>query len=308
MNNHSSITLLRFLCCWEVFFLHWFARIGLRDYMWVWSGAVPCFLMVSAFIYGLRPKEKSVWGFRFIKKRWRAIAVTYYPFVIAVFIWYVINDFSNIGTYSLSLISELAFVTSITNPLPGCGHLWFMQTLALCYLLLAFLCSSDRWRAFFSRPRMVSLLVLLTFVVGGGKRDSTFVYLLFYWLTFVYANKILKYSKTISVWIQMTILVALYLIFLCHYEDVFWYGIYLRYFHTCIIAIFTISLFVRISEGKRLPKVVQWFSMLSMEIYLVHHLFVFNYPIYVSLPLTVILSIVLHWVGTRLKKYLFTHE
>lgn len=303
MTNYSSITLLRFLCCWEVFLLHWFARIGLRDYMWVWSGAVPCFLIVSAFIYGLRSKEKQVWGGTFLRKRWLSIAATYYPFVIAVFCWYAISDCNHIGIYALSAICELLFATNATNPLPGCGHLWFMQTLALCYLLLAITCKSNKLYTFLSTPKVVLALIAMTLAVGGVKRGGVFVYLLFYWLTFIYANKILRYSKTIKTWVQIIIIVALYSIFLCHYEEIFWYGIYLRYFHTCLIALFTISLFVRISEGRSLPPIISRLSSISMEVYLIHHLFVFDNPIYVSLPLTIILAIMLHWVGLVLKRH-----
>ena len=303
MSNFSSITLLRLICCWEVFLLHWFVRAGLRDYLWIWSGAVPCFLMVSAFIYGLRPIEKQKWGMPFIVRRWKSIAMVYYPFVIAIFIWYTIGDFHNIGVYALSALCELLFATNVVTPLPGCGHLWFMQTLALCYLLLAVICHSERWRYYFSKTSIVMTITILTFVVGGVSRNSTFVYLLFYWLTFIYAQEILKYSKAIDVWMQAVIIAVLYLIFFYHYENVFWYGIYLRYFHTCLIAIFTISFFIRLLEGRSLPKMVCWLSSISMEVYLVHHLFVFNYPIYISLLLTIILSIALHWIGVRLKKY-----
>ena len=302
MKNFSSITLLRLICCWEVFILHWFARLELRDYMWIWSGAVPCFLLMSAFIYGLRPAENQNWGMAFICKRWKSIAVTYYPFVIAVFAWYAISSPREMGPNMLSMTSELLFVTGVTQPLPGWGQLWFMQTLALCYLMLAVVGRSAKFSALLRQPKVVVLLVILTFIMGGVKRDGTFVYLLFYWLAFVYAHEILRFGKTVNAWVQFSAIIVLYAVFLLHYEDVFWYGIYLRYIHTCIIALLTISLTVRLVEGCKLPKLVCWLSSIAMEVYLVHHLFVFNYPIYVSLPLTILLSLILHQIGVRLKK------
>ncbi len=77
----------------------------------------------------------------------------------------------------------------------------------------------------------------------------------------------------------------------------------LRYFHTCIIAVLTISLAVRLMDGHDLLNQVSYLSTISMDVYLVHHLFVFNNPIYVSLPLTIVLSLILHQAGMRLKKH-----
>lgn len=305
MTNFSSVTLLRFVCCWEVVFLHWFARIEMRDYSWIWSGAVPCFLLISAFIYGLRYNGnggKMKGGLPFIIKRWKSLSIVYYPFIFAVFVWCIINDGANIQDYVLSLICDFLYVTMLTKPLPGCGHLWFLQTLGLCYLLLAFLCNSNKIYTFFSNKKIILALVILTFLLGGVKRDNTFVYLLFYGLTFVYANKIFECSKTIGISSFIIVLVLLYLLLSYPYEDIFWYGIYLKYFHTCIIAVWTILLFVRVAEGKQFPHWICWLSSLSMEVYLIHHLFIFKYPLYISLPLTIILSIVLHGIGIKLKK------
>jgi fucose 4-O-acetylase-like acetyltransferase len=98
--------------------------------------AVPTFLLVSAFLYGLRRNDEMPLQKNFILKRFKTLAVVYYPFIISVFLYYAITDTDNIGKYGISLAGELLFLCNFVEPLPLCGHLWFMQTLILCYLTL----------------------------------------------------------------------------------------------------------------------------------------------------------------------------
>lgn len=79
--------------------------------------------------------------------------------------------------------------------------------------------------------------------------------------------------------------------------------VYYRYWISSIIGIETIVLFMmlfKIFQINKLNFIVVFGASISMEIYLVHHLFVYDYPLYYSLPFTIFLSVLLMLIG---KKY-----
>lgn len=82
------------------------------------------------------------------------------------------------------------------------------------------------------------------------------------------------------------------------YARLFHLGIYFRYVHTCILAILTIILFLRVFKDIKSTPFITYSASITMEVYLVHHLFVYDYPLYISLPVTIIFSIILHKVGS----------
>jgi hypothetical protein len=76
----------------QIFLIHYFAGHGLRDYIWIFIVAVPCFLLVSAFLYGLRRNDEIPLGKDFLFNRFKMLAIVYYPFIISVFLYYAIID------------------------------------------------------------------------------------------------------------------------------------------------------------------------------------------------------------------------
>jgi hypothetical protein len=299
------ITILRVFCLLQIFFLHYFAGIGLRNQMWIFSIAVPVFLLVSAYLYGLKHDEDTILGKGFLLKRFKALAVVYYPFVLSVFIYYALTDASNIGSYVKSLAGDLIFLTNFVKPLPGCGHLWFMQTLMVCYISLV-VCSRLKFLDKWFRSYIFSLLLLIIVIICGFiYRGGDLVYLFFYMWTYYNAKRISQLSSKSFVYYSVTLLVAGYFLLSLHYEEAFRMGIYLEYIQTCIMAIITIKLFMMVFENVQNISIITWLSAISMEFYLIHHLFVYNYPIYISLIVTLTLSVVLHFVSQRLQYLIF---
>lgn len=56
--------------------------------MWIFNVAVPTFLLISAYLYGQR--DNASFGWSFLKRRFHALSIIYYPFIFAVAIGLVI--------------------------------------------------------------------------------------------------------------------------------------------------------------------------------------------------------------------------
>lgn len=189
--------------------------------------------------------------------------------------------------------------------MPGCGHLWFIQTLTMCYISLA-VCSRIKFIGKLFRSNRISLLVLIViFLCGFIYRGADLVYLFFYIWVYYNSKKINQQStKAIFCFLVIILLFGYYLLFL-HYEEAFIIGIYLRTIQICIMALLMIKLFLVVFENTKNNCLISGISVISMEFYLIHHLFVFDYPIYISLIITLALSVILHFVSKRFDFFIF---
>lgn len=139
----------------------------MRDYMWTCSGAVPCFLLISAYIYGERPESKKCFDYKWMKKRWMSLSCVYYPFVTAVFLFYLFGSEQPLEL-SVEYLLSLVYLPVVWHPLPECGHLWFLTTLVVCYLMLYMLHKKMKIGIMLSRPRGILLFLFGILLVGGG--------------------------------------------------------------------------------------------------------------------------------------------
>jgi len=308
MSRIYSITILRVFCLLQIFFLHYFGKIGLIDYVWLFSVSVPVFLLVSAYLYGLKHEVGTVLGASFLTKRFTILALVYYPFILSVFTYYAITDAANIAVYFKSLCGELLFLTNFVKPLPGCGHLWFLQTLMVCYISLM-ICGRLKFIEKWLKSDNISLMMLILVILCGFiYRGVDLVYLFFYLWTYFNSKRLSQLSiKSVGYFITAILLLGYFLLSL-HYEDVFRMGIYLKYIQTCLMAIMTIVLCTKVFENSQNIFVITFLSAISLEFYLIHHLYVFNYPIYISFTITLVLSVALHFISQRLKLVIFYNK
>lgn len=183
-----SVSLLRIFCCLQVFLLHYFARIHLREYMWIFYGAVPCFLLISAYLCGLKycsgGMDKS-----FLIKQYKSLSSYYYPFVLSTFVLFLMLNPDQILHYLPSAILHLCYITTLTEPLPQCGHLWFMQTLVICYLGIYFL-NNNFFRKLFTQFTYIAILFFICCFIGFVYRGGITWYLFFYLLLFFNTKRI----------------------------------------------------------------------------------------------------------------------
>lgn len=299
-SEHTStnfITALRFLCCIQIFLMHYFVRIDLRDYMWVFIGAVPCFLYMSAFLYGVN-KSKLENKF-FFKRRWVSISSTYYPFLLFAFLYNVflfyesdkIVDCKNLFT---GLGCSFLFLPDVKT-LPSCGHLWFIQTLVACYIVLWFCSRLKLTKRLFESLSLTMLVIIVVLLMSLVCRYRFPVYVCCYLWMFYNAEKIQNYAinsvkKKKHILLHIAILVVCYLWVFAGESMSIYNWDYYRYWISSIIGIEAIVLFIMLFKVFQIIKlnfIVVFGASISMEIYLVHHLFIFDYPLYYSLPLTI---------------------
>lgn len=190
----NSVSLLRIFCCLQVFFLHYFVRIQLLDYRWIFFGAVPCFLLISAYLCGLKYSSGDM-DKSFLIKRYKSLSSYYYPFVLGTFVFFSILNPDQIFHYLPSAALNLCYITTLTEPLPQCGHLWFMQTLVICYLGIYFL-NNNFFRKLFTKGACIAILFFICCCVGFIYRGAITWYLFFYLLLFFNAKRIQTFIFT----------------------------------------------------------------------------------------------------------------
>ena len=307
----NFITALRFLCCIQIFLIHYFVRIDLRDYMWVFVGAVPCFLYMSAFLYGVNKCKLD--NNLFFKRRWISISSTYYPFLLFAFL-YIFFLFSetdkivDLKNLFFGLVCSLLFLPDVKT-LPFCGHLWFIQTLVACYIVLWFCSKWKVMRRLFESLSLTMLFVIVLLLMSLVYRGRFPVYVFCYLWMFYNAEKIQNYvicnvKKIKHILLHAAILAGGYLLFFLGESVNIYNWVYYRYWISSIIGIETIVLFMMLFKFFQIHKlnfIVFFGASISMEIYLVHHLFVFDYPLYYSLPLTIFLSVILKLIREKYK-------
>lgn len=307
MQKKHSIEILRALCAVEVFFLHYCAsHIGPETVAW-FCGAVPAFLLMSAYLYGIR-EPQPVYGVRFFCRRWLTLGATYYPFLLCVFVVSLVSGQYPIGELLRGLVTDVFFLVGFNSSktLPGCGHLWFMTILMLCYLALVVVGNSGRVRRVLRSGwgvggAFVALLLIGFTYRGGGIPVRLFAYVVLFFNADRLHNLVSTRRRTL-----LTVGVALvcYALVVMQMAEWFRYAAYLQHMATCLIGVVTIALAERYLAHVRLGRCITFLSDISMEIYLVHHLFVYDQPLYVSVPLTLVLSVLLHFVGRQAKKRL----
>jgi hypothetical protein len=274
------------------------------QYNWIFSIAVPAFLLVSALLYGLKDDDKPK-GTDFLLKRFKSVAIVYYPFIISVFLFYAIWDSANLLQYLKSLIGDLLFLCDFVKPLPGCGHLWFMQTLAMCYIALAVASQISFVRRWFQSVRISLVLLAVLIALGFIYRGAYLVYIFFYLWTYFNAFKIQIFISKRRVLLLIMLLLIGYLLLSTHYSALFHVGFYVMYIQTCVMAILTIIFFMSFFERVKEIRIITGLGAIAMEFYLIHHLFVFDQPLYISLPLTLFLSVVLHYTVSKTQYFVF---
>lgn len=298
---HWGMAWLRIILALQVYGVHYFAGHSLRHYTWLFSLSVPTFLLMSAYLYGLQRSDKNVNGWMFLKKRFLSIACLTYPLLFVVFLWCIFQCPENINQYFVSLLAEVTFLqTIISEHLPAMGHLWFLQSILICYFALAAATRMSIMRKAFCTPVFVCLIFILLIGCGFIYRGILFPYIFFYLLVYYNAGTIKKYLSK-KIWINLALLVVHFYLASLNYSVAFHYGIYLFYIQQLLFSIVLVCVFEYLSEKlPHGPQIVYW-SSLTMSFYLVHHIFAFEWPLWSGLLITTLLSILLNEIGMKLK-------
>ncbi len=288
----------------QVFLLHYFASHDLVEYVWVLRGAVPTFILISAYLYGIKnEKQDRIFGYSFLKERFIKLSVPYYIFLLCVYSFWCISDPKMIGSYTISLISELLYLTdfgSIVKPLPNCGHLYFLQLIMMCYLLLFFLNQTNmlkRGKGIWSNRWWIAVFFMALLISGLFFKRLYFIVAFFYLLVYYNADSIKKQAERINVYALVFLIVVSYIVYYfikCHEGA---YPAFLFQIWGYIVGLLVIMLFEKCFRALPESRVIVFLSSMLMEFYLVHHLFVFDYPLYISFAVSLLLSFILSKVS-----------
>lgn len=262
-------------------------------------------------------------AFSFVKKRWKKISVTYYPFLIismAVLLmagqevtWKnVLTHF----TYSNYIISDTICGISF-------GHLWYISMMMVCYIGIA-LMKQCRYFAWLFEGRAVLLTVIAT--IGGGlllqrMGISSRVAFLFtsYLLVYRYADRLYDWTKKKSATLLGCVMVVLSAVTLSlFYVDGFYDMLMTRDTMIMLTAMAWMMFFLNVSDRVRPAKWVTALSAVSFEVYLIHQPFLFGkfsllgmtgygYVVDGAIAMTIIMVLawMLHKIGSTLKRVMF---
>lgn len=299
--EYVSFVYLRILCIVQIYFTHYFAGHELRDYMWVFNLGVPSFLLMSAYLYGIRRTEATVLGWKFVLKRFVRLSVVVYPFIIVVFVYSLLESPESTKIYIFALIGDLLYQNAFFPHLPNCGHLWFLNTLWASYISLVIVNRFKFVSVVFRSPKC--LLVVLVGVVSLGLiyKGANVPYVLFYLIIYYNAHRI-KSMKKLPYVVCIVIFLIHYILSYLHYWERTPNGHYLTLSQNLLATTFVLILFLKIGDSNLLPKnrILNFVSLLTFEFYLVHHLFVFDYSMIVGLLISIPLTLLLHECSLKL--------
>lgn len=119
-----------------------------NELAWWLNIGVQVFLLISGFLYG----QREIISIKdFYKRNITKILVDYYVFLILIIPIYVFAVH-----YPISMQTALKLLLGIGTNIPGLGHLWYISTILICYVITPFIV-----RLF--RPRIKPLFVLTIF-------------------------------------------------------------------------------------------------------------------------------------------------
>ena len=296
---------LRILCAIQVYGIHYFCGHGLRVHIWLFTLAVPTFLLMSAYLYGIRYNKETRLGTGFLWKRFVSISCMTYPLLAIVFVCSVIKQSENITQYAISLLAELTYLHDFIGPhLPEMGHLWYLQSLLLCYIALT-ICTRVRFiRRLFTTPWTIIMLFAVVLGFGLIYRGSILPYIYFYLLVFYNAKLIKKLYSNRKVTIVVSILLLLihFAVVSTNYLNSFHYAIYLWFVQSLLFSILLIGIFQNISCILPKTRMVSYCASLTMAFYLVQQFFAFHWGFCLGFIMTIICSIGLDYLGRKIKK------
>lgn len=242
------------------------------------------FLTMSAFLLGMKWETGNYKPYKpkFLTKRIVKLAYSYYPFLLAMFMFLVYAG------YKVSIKNIAMHLTFLPwfDKLPGFGHLWFITMIVFCYIAIYLFTNMPK--AFVKICKQGGVIFLALILAGTSQiifgklnlPNYVFIYLIAYILVFINANRILSFfNKTPKLYLTVvafTVIPTTIYLFkentLNNYTDV-WVGI--------VNTIVIFSFLYRLLENVKYNRIIAYISSITFEIYLVHHVFCFGkYSIY----------------------------
>lgn len=135
MNRIVAFDYLRAVAILGIVICHFCFNFVETTWLGGWCGGTfnALFLMMSALLLGMawRRKGKPKYSLDFLKHRFGKLSKTYYPFIVAMFIFCIV-----VGGYSIGVKDVLLHILYLPwfDKIHSFGHLWFITMIAICYV------------------------------------------------------------------------------------------------------------------------------------------------------------------------------
>ena len=291
--HNNAISAIRFLSMLMIILCHFLQYYDLESAWWFNVG-VQIFFTISGFLYGGKTIDKPV---KFYKRAFKKLLIPLWIFVIPVFILqrvFVPESFSYVRALLTLFCHEY---------LDGLEHLWFIQKLGFCYLLLPlFLKIRDEINTYKRSQALVSIifvflvLQIVGFALNGYLMQANNVncFAVGILLSGIEKKKNSLFHPTVifSIIAVITNVLRIYFVYIIKIGDNEKVDLFVKYARGFLgIAIFLIlySLFKNIKYNA----VLKFSDKYSYHIYLVHMVFILGpltlMRITKSVPLNIII-------------------
>ena len=157
---------------------------------------VPIFFLISGYLHSQKPISNIV---KWYVRKFKRVCIPLYIFLSILFILYVIAKLPIHVSVWLQTIVPICGLTQ--NYISGCGHLWFLTHLLICYLITPFLqkkCILQRAHIAFMLFTWFAVCSLLAYIVPPiwcTLLNSLFTYALGYYVLPHLLCKVLHFAS-----------------------------------------------------------------------------------------------------------------
>lgn len=257
------------------FFFNWNETLGLGRFCGNTFNAL--FIAMSGLLLGIKNSNSNnhKYSISFLKKRFTKLAISYYPFLVFAFLFYV---FVEKNTLTIKDVLMHVLFLPWFDKLSGFEHLWFLTMIGVCYfsvfLYSKFKDSMENW---FVGLNLLLSLIIGYFVEEKGLPGQMLVYLTLFMTCHYKVKDILRWLKNRD----SVFVVSVSFCVIAGFLYLFYNGLYdqCRFLAEmggalCAMAIFMST--VKLLENVKNNKVIGFVAGVSFEIYLVHHVFSFG--------------------------------
>ena len=275
-----------------------------NEFAWWLNCGVQIFICISGFLYGQREIEN---GYKFIKQRFIRIIVAYYLCLII--------DLSIMVIFSDTPVSlkEIILLFFCKGTIPGLGHMWFVGTILLCYLLTPFLSEffDEIQKKKYPMFRLFFIIGLLCLLIQVHMPQFNAIWILCY----VGGYLLGKYKKFCNKWLHSSVVIFVPLSILLNGARIYLKYVYkvtigddlgyLKAVWSCYESIshmfLGISLFLLFyllywtlvhNAIPNRSKILQLSDAYSYEIYLTHHMYILGPLSILNLHISNVLKVI----------------
>lgn len=270
------------------------------------STYVEVFFILSALLLGLKYFNTVLTWDNFLKKRISRLITSYYPYLFFLFIGIYFAQ-GEITSFRI-ILAHISFVNWFSRSFEySYGHLWFLSMLMMCYVFILIISRINK-NLENNIVLIIAIVILLEYLCNKLNINPRIITtLILFYLFFFKGTIFLTFSKKIKmiwyfpIYLFLNIM-ALYILYI--YNGLMDYKLFASILSS-IIAFSNVIFFIHIYKNAPKNKFIAFFSMISFEIYLVHHpLILGKYAIIncfsryteVNIIVTILIIFILSWI------------